>query len=165
MISRLLSKWRAAPIAVRLATADDAAAIAMVHGLSFRRGWSDIEFERLLVDRTSLALVATRGKGRIAPVVGFVLARLVAGEAEILSIAVAPQARGTGLGKLLLAQLVGHLRQLHAGAILLEVDLDNAPALALYRQAGFRSVGSRPGYYRRDDGTAAEAAILRCELA
>lgn len=164
MIDRLLSLWRPVPTLIREASVDDAAAISAVHGLSFHRGWSEIEFERLLVDRTTLALVAAHGRRRVAPVIGFVLSRLVAGEAEILSIAVAPQARGNGIGRLLLDRHLSQLRQLHAISMVLEVDLDNAPALALYQHVGFKPVGRRPGYYRRDDGQAAEAAILRCEL-
>jgi hypothetical protein len=63
----------------------DAATLATLHGASFRRGWSENEFERLLLDRSVLAHRATLG-GRP---VGFIISRIAAGETEILSVAVA----------------------------------------------------------------------------
>ena len=66
----------------------DAAAIAALHAASFRRGWSDDEFERLLVERNVVAHRATAGRA----LHGFILSRLAADEAEILSIAVASRA-------------------------------------------------------------------------
>ena len=61
------------------ATPRDAGAIARLHALSFRRGWSDGEFERLLLERNTVAHRATVG----ATFAGFILSRLVTDEAEI----------------------------------------------------------------------------------
>ena len=74
------------------ATPRDAAAIAALHGKSFHRGWSDSEIEILLVDRSVIAHRATAGRS----LVGFILSRMAADEAEILSVAVAPARRGRG---------------------------------------------------------------------
>jgi ribosomal-protein-alanine N-acetyltransferase len=52
-----------------------------------------------------------------------------------------------------------------ARAIFLEVDPDNAPAVALYRRFGFRDVGRREGYYRRSEGQSAAAIVMRRDLA
>jgi ribosomal protein S18 acetylase RimI-like enzyme len=71
-----------------------------------------------------------------------------AGEAELVRIAVAPEARGHGFGRTLLelcqaALAAEGIRELH-----LEVRASNAAAQALYRRCGWREVGRRPGYYR-----------------
>lgn len=138
----------------------DAAALAALHGVSFRRGWSEDEFERLLLDR---AVIAHRADVRRA-VRGFIISRLVAGEAEILSVAVAPGDRGRGLARRLLDLHLRRLAGLGIRAVFLEVDEDNAPARRLYARAGFREVGRRPGYYPQPSGVAAAALILRRDL-
>jgi [ribosomal protein S18]-alanine N-acetyltransferase len=91
---------------------------------------------------------------------GFVLARLAADEAEILTIAVEPSARGKGVGRALLAENLRQAARAGARTMFLEVDQDNAPALALYDRLGFVKVGERAGYYRRKDGQRATAVIM-----
>ena len=75
---------------------------------------------------------------------GFVLARAAAGEAEILTLAVAPAARGKGLGRALLQAAIDQAQGPWARAtIFLEVGADNPHALALYAGLGFAKVGMR----------------------
>ena len=92
--------------------------------------------------------------------IGFILSRLAAGEAEILSVAIAPAWRGRGLARPLLDLHLRRLAGLGARAVFLEVDENNAPARALYRRAGFRDVGRRQGYYQ----SGASALVLRRDL-
>jgi ribosomal-protein-alanine N-acetyltransferase len=142
------------------ATARDAPGIAALHGVSFRRGWSDGEIERLLIERNTIAHRATVGR----TLCGFILSRLAAGEAEILSVAVSSARRGRGLARALLHLHLRRLAGLGAQAVFLEVDEDNEPARRLYNRAGFREVGRRPGYYRKDSGEPAMALVLRRDL-
>jgi [ribosomal protein S18]-alanine N-acetyltransferase len=137
----------------------DAGTLAALHQTSFRRGWSEDEVERLLLDRQVLAHRAI-GRGKLA---GFILSRLAAGEAEILSVAVADRWRGRGLAQRLLDLHLRRLAGLGVAAVFLEVEDGNRPALRLYQRAGFREVGRRPGYYPRD-ATAAAALVLRRDL-
>jgi [ribosomal protein S18]-alanine N-acetyltransferase len=66
-------------------------------------------------------------------------------EYEVHTIGVDPAYQGRGIGRRLLDELLGFA----AGAVVhLEVRTDNAPALALYRRAGFTQVGLRRRYYR-----------------
>ena len=96
---------------------------------------------------------------------GFVLSRLAADEAEILTIAVESASRGKGVGRALLAENLRQAANAGARAMFLEVDRGNAPALALYKRLGFVAVGERAGYYRRKDGVRATAIVMRKALA
>jgi ribosomal-protein-alanine N-acetyltransferase len=152
-LSRLLG--RAAPRLAE-ATPRDAAAIAAIHAASFQRGWGEDEIHGLLIDRTAVAHCAMIGRIMAA----FILSRLVAGEAEILSIAVAPAWRGRNFSRPLLDLHLRRLAGLGARAVFLEVDANNTPARRLYRRAGFREVGKRQGYYQ----SGASALVLRRDL-
>jgi [ribosomal protein S18]-alanine N-acetyltransferase len=143
--------WLSRPLpAFSPAGSQDAAYFAQLHQASFARGWTESEFERLLLDRNVLAHRCARG-GRPQ---GFVLSRIAADEAEILSIAVAAAQQGRGMAG---ALLDFHLRAL-AGrgvrAVFLEVDDANVPARKLYARRQFREVGRRRSYYREQGGTA-----------
>jgi ribosomal-protein-alanine N-acetyltransferase len=139
------------------ATSRDAAAIAALHGASFRRGWSEQEVEGLLTDRAVIAHRALNG----AKCAGFIMARLAADEAEILSVAVARASQGRGLARKLLNLHLRRLAGLGVRAVFLEVDEHNAAALKLYDRAGFAEVSRRENYYPG----AAAALVLRRDLA
>jgi ribosomal-protein-alanine N-acetyltransferase len=138
----------------------DAPALAALHGASFRRGWSEDEFERLLLDRSVLAHRATLGHQPV----GFIISRLAAGEAEILSVAVARSHQGRGLARRLLDLHMRRLAGLGVRTIFLEVDDDNLPARRLYARSAFRQVGRRDGYYPRPGSAAGAALVLRRDL-
>lgn len=91
---------------------------------------------------------------------GFVLARAAADEAEILTLAVRPAARGKGLGRALLQAAIQKAKALGATTMFLEVGADNPAALALYAGLGFTKVGARKAYYEGRD-----ALVLRLPLA
>ena len=80
------------------------------------------------------------------------LARLAAGEGEILTVAVARAHRRQGLGWRLMDAVLRELHAQRAEALFLEVDETNVAAIALYRRLGFREVGKRPRYYQSADG-------------
>jgi [ribosomal protein S18]-alanine N-acetyltransferase len=152
-ITRYLARTK---LSIAEARGRDAAAIAAVHAASFQRGWSEDEFQNLLADRAVTAHRSAIGDR----LVGFILSRVTAAEAEILSVAIAPQWRGRGFGRPLLDLHLRRLAGLDARTVFLEVGEHNAPARRLYRRAGFNEVGRRQGYY---DGGAI-ALILRRDL-
>ena len=88
------------------------------------------------------------------------LGRVAADEAEILTLAVAPHARGKGLGRALLQAAINKARHSGAATMFLEVGADNPHALALYAGLGSAKVGARKGYYEGRD-----ALVLRLPLA
>lgn len=149
---------------IAAATPGDAGAIADLHGTLFDPAWDATSIDRLMAPPAGLALVARRMEGIGLPVAGFVLARVAADEAEILSLAVAPAERRRGLARRLLDTAMRTLAARGATRLFLEVAADNGAALALYGGLAFREVGRRRQYYRRRDGAAADAIVLSRSL-
>jgi ribosomal-protein-alanine N-acetyltransferase len=160
MIGKLAALFRRAEPAILDARPGDAAALAALHRVSFRHGWSENEFERLLSDRAAIAHVARTDGGRGA-VVGFVLSHRIDHEAEILLVALAPGERGHGTATKLLSKHLSRLAAAGVSRVFLEVDEGNASARKLYGRAGFSEVGRRNGYYRKPEGNAAALVLGR----
>ncbi len=91
---------------------------------------------------------------------GFVLARVAADEAEILTLAVAPAMRRHGLGRELMQAAMAAAAGRGAASVALEVAERNAAARSLYAGLGFAGVGRRRGYY----GAGGDALILWAAL-
>lgn len=121
--------------------------ISAVHSATFTDGWSTEAIEGLLSDPGALAFV-----GKIAGepgIAGFIIARLVADEAEILSVGVSPEHQRKGVATKMVAGVIRALERAECKRVYLEVAVDNEPARALYDRAGFVAVGLRRGYYQR----------------
>ncbi len=151
------------PVLIRPAEMTDAPAIAAIHAQSFDRPWGLMEFERLMAEENTLTHVAAASAGP-QQLAGFVLSRLAADEAEVLSIAVSPERRGEGIAGRLLSAHREMLRFERVRMLFLEVEEGNAPALALYRREGFEEVSRRDAYYRKADGGPATALVMRAPL-
>ncbi|HEY4191983.1 MAG TPA: ribosomal protein S18-alanine N-acetyltransferase [Mesorhizobium sp.] len=142
----------------------DSDALSVLHREDFVRPWTGAEFSTLLAQDTVFGYgVREVGHGAKAPV-GFVLARLAAGEAEILTVAVARSHRRQGLGWRLMDAVLRELHAQRAEALFLEVDETNAPAIALYRRLGFREVGKRANYYQSTERGPNGALVMRRDL-
>lgn len=130
-------------------------ALAALHARAFTtpRSWSAKEFAGWLAD--PLAFLLVEGDA------GFLLGRAVAGEAELLTVAVAPEARGRGLGQRLVSRFLYQARLRGAEVAFLEVAEDNAPARRVYSRAGFTQTGRRRGYYRTPEGRPVDALVMQ----
>jgi ribosomal-protein-alanine N-acetyltransferase len=130
-------------------------ALSALHARAFTtpRPWSAEEFAGWLAD--PLTFLLEEGDA------GFLLGRAVAGEAELLTVAIAPEARGRGLGQRLVSRFLYQARLRGAEVAFLEVAEDNAPARAVYSRAGFAESGRRRGYYRTPQGQTVDALVLR----
>lgn len=95
---------------------------------------------------------------------GFVLARAMAGESEILSVGVVNAWRRRGSARSLLHAAMVRAGGEGAARIFLEVAEDNIAACSLYTAEGFSLVNRRPRYYRRPGGTAATALVYSRNL-
>ena len=137
---------------LRAAGPDDTGALAALHAEAFDRPWSEADIAAVMAGHGALALVVEAQ--------GFILCRAIAGEAEILTLAVAPAARRLGVGRALVEAAAGLAATRAAGSLFLEVAHDNVAALALYASAGFERVGLRRGYY----ATGADAVVMRRAL-
>nr|WP_208020648.1 ribosomal protein S18-alanine N-acetyltransferase [Labedella phragmitis] len=92
---------------------------------------------------------------------GGVLAPSGSEDADIQTIAVAPSFRRAGLGRAIMAELIGAARLAGAERVFLEVREDNPAARALYADLGFVAIGVRPHYYQPDD---VDAIVMRLEF-
>ncbi len=127
--------------------------LATIHAAAFTvpRPWTAAEIE---------ALLTTTGTFLVHEAGGFLIGRAIAGEAELLTVAVHPEARRAGIARRLVDAFLGDAAMRGAVRVFLEVAADNRPARALYTSAGFTEAGRRRGYYSRPEGPAVDALIL-----
>lgn len=78
---------------------------------------------------------------------GFIVWRVVADQAEIITIGVAPDARRSGIAESMILLMERELKKQSIVNIFLEVSEVNYPAKKLYEKLGFTVVGKRPKYY------------------
>jgi ribosomal-protein-alanine N-acetyltransferase len=129
------------------------AEMAAIHAICFTtpRPWSEAEISAFQSDPLCFTLVEAEA---------FLIGRTVAGEAELLTLAVAPQARRRGLGARLVSRFLYQARLRGAEAAFLEVAEGNTAALSLYQRMGFSQSGRRRGYYSLPNGQVIDALIL-----
>ena len=123
-------------------TAED---MARLHRAAFSvpRPWSAEEIAGLLSAPLCFCLADPNG---------FLIGRVVAGEAEVLTLAVHPDAQRSGIGRRLLNRFLAEAKTRGAEVAFLEVAADNAAAAALYRSSGFTAAGRRNGYFTGASG-------------
>jgi [ribosomal protein S18]-alanine N-acetyltransferase len=153
---------RNSPSSIRPLRADRSEECAAIHASAFAHSWDAAEFTALLTGSSTIGSAALDpATNRLR---GFALSRLAADEAEVLTIAVDPAERKRGVGRDLLREHLQQATLAGARALFLEVDAENAAAIALYHRFGFAQVASRVGYYRRADGKPATALVMRRDL-
>lgn len=139
----------------------DAEEVARLETASFTEPWTRPMVEQELGSEHCFALgLVDRRPNHKDLLSAHALFRTVPPTAELNRIAVAPEDRRQGLGRVLLGQALGQLAKASCREVFLEVRSNNKAALALYRALGFMQVGCRSGYYT--DGT--DALVLRCVL-
>ncbi|MEO8115639.1 MAG: GNAT family N-acetyltransferase [Phenylobacterium sp.] len=141
------------------ATPDQAALLAKAHAGGFDTPWREEDFEDLLDGEGIFGFLAAE-----AEPVGMILCRVAAGEVEVLTLAVTPQARRQGVAKALLAAALAAAAKAGAREAFLEVAVDNAAAAALYAGLGFHRAGYRKGYYDRGAAGLTDALVMRLDL-
>ncbi len=139
---------------IRSAGPFDPPAMAAIHAAAFPAGeaWSATIFAGHLSMPGVFGFLTEEG--------GLILARAAADEAEILTLAVVPEARRAGVGRALLERARSAAAAAGAEAMFLEVSAGNLAARGLYDAAGFETVGRRRRYY--PDGS--DALVMRVSL-
>lgn len=140
---------------IDIATLSDLPALMEVEQASHFHPWKLSIMERYLRQNAVIALRHER------ELVGFAIVTVVAGDAELLNIAVAPASRGMGYAKQLMAAVEEKASAQQAERIFLEVRASNTAAIGLYEQHGYCQTGIRPRYYPAPDGR--EDAWLYCQ--
>lgn len=129
---------------IRRALPADAPRLAPLERRCFSDPWSAAAFEEMLRFPLTVALVAERDRD----IEGYLIGRSIAGEGEILNVAVAPEQRRHGLGSKLLEAGLAGLSESGAQRVWLEVRESNAGAQQLYLRQGFQAAGRRKRYYK-----------------
>lgn len=131
--------------------------LAEIHQAAFTqtRPWSADEFRELLASR----FVKVIGDERC-----FALIRVIADEAELLTIATDPNHQRKGLARNTLTHLHTTLRDLDVLSIFLEVAANNHAAANLYEKLGYTQTGRRKGYYHMVDGSTQDAILMALDL-
>ena len=144
---------------LRFADSEDADALHAIHRTAFDQPWGPAEIERLMRIMGGFAVLA-----EVEAPEGFILARTVADEAEILTLVVDPAFRRKGVGRALVEAAAAEAERRGAKTLFLEVATDNPGAIALYEGSGFSRAGLRRAYYARTDARPADALVLRRPL-
>ncbi|MCF6273638.1 MAG: GNAT family N-acetyltransferase [Rhodobacteraceae bacterium] len=129
-------------------------ALAALHALCFTtpRPWREDEFSTLLETPGSFPVFHTNG---------FALGRIAGPEAELLTIAIHPDARNAGHGQRLIDAFLCGAATRGAREVFLEVATNNPAAIALYRKSGFHKVGERANYFKEIRGPARSALVFK----
>ncbi len=146
------------PCRIRAASSADVAAMAAIERQCFSDPWSARSFREMLdADDTFGLIMETPAAG----VIGYLLARSVTDEAEILNLAIRPDHRRRGLARRLLSRGLDEIRARGGLSVFLEVRTSNEAGRELYGAAGFTPVGRRRAYYQRP---VEDAIVLRRAL-
>jgi [ribosomal protein S18]-alanine N-acetyltransferase len=140
----------AAPTIRALREADAATVTEILQGSPEASQWTEWGLRELLGWQGVVALVS-EDKGKVS---GFIIGREVAGEAEILNLAVIPVKRRKGEGGALLKAAMAEFTARHVSRVFLEVRESNEAGMAFYEKQGFSKTGRRAGYYRDPDEAA-----------
>ncbi|TLF49805.1 ribosomal-protein-alanine N-acetyltransferase [Halomonas urmiana] len=135
---------------------DDLAALAALEQAGQGDPWTPSQLEATLADPEARVIGVERG----ARLVGHAMVVRLPFDAELQAILVADDQRRQGLAARLLDEVIEASRGWGVERLLLEVRVSNAPAIGLYRRAGFNEDGRRRGYYPPLAGREREDALL-----
>ena len=138
----------------------DAETVAALERVSHVAPWTEANFRDALAAGYGMQVGVLNGT-----IVAYGVLLLAPGEAQLLNLTVAPEARRLGIGRALLRRFLAAAREGGAAQCFLEVRVSNVPAIALYEREGFLPVARRVGYYpAADEGPREDALVMRRAL-
>lgn len=133
----------------------DCAQLSAIHRQCFAGGWDAPAFAGLLGVHGTLAFIAPEHAG-------FGILRLLGNEAEIITLAVLPSCRRSGIGRAIALSMLQYAKAQGVTSVFLEVRESNQAARVLYQEAGFSMISRRKQYYaKNDDGPQEDAIVMR----
>lgn len=149
-------------VSILWALPENAEELAKLHAPLFAAPWDAAAFQNLLNDPGSLSFLARAGQP--PEPVGFIIGRVAADEAEVLSLGVRRDWQRAEVGRRLVQAVCRAARKAEARTVYLEVAARNTAAIGLYEGLGFKKIGRRAGYYQGTDGPPDDAINLAFAL-
>lgn len=138
-------------------TEEDLEQVLAIETASYPRPWARGHFLDELRSPYAFPMVAMDGSGSVA---GYICSTMLFDEAEIRNVAVRPDLRSHGVGRMLVEYVLSECSNRNASYVGLEVRASNLPARSLYENLGFRETGRRPKYYENGE----DAILMECLL-
>lgn len=139
----------------------DAETLAQLYGQAFQSAWG-VDFFRDFVTRPTSVAIGVKDASN--GIIGFCLGTVVLDEAEVITVVVAVERQGEGVGTSLIAKLIEKMRLRDVQSIFLEVHEKNEHAKNLYEKLGFAEIARRPNYYKASEGKTGNALVLRRKI-
>lgn len=159
----------------------DCEILAQIHQESFSEAWSKDSFKSMLLDPSFFGFIVgqelkEQGSSKKQTIeCGFILARKVLNEIEVITFCVLPEYRRKNFGKLLMVELIKQAgvflneefqqNKSENLKIFLEVAENNTAAIRLYDSFGFSKISKRSQYYSNQKGEKVDANIMSLVLA
>ncbi len=146
-------------ISARRMTAGDLEAVIRIEQKSFPDPWSFQSFQESLGQSQAIWMVIEKADGKEKWPIGYAGVYTVLDEGEIVNVAMEPEERGKGYGKILVEKLMEEGAKRGVSDFYLEVRMGNEAGKRLYRSLGFEPCGVRKDFYEqpRED-----ALVMRC---
>ncbi len=143
-------------------TKSDAATLAAIHQECFQDYWNEEAFSSMLDQKYFFGFIAKVSSSKV----GFIFAKKIFEECEIITFCVLKKYRNLGIGKKLVKKLIDFVLNvcyIKSSALFLEVAVDNFGAIHLYREVGFQEISRRIGYYECPDEKV-DAIVMKMEI-
>lgn len=131
--------------------------VMALEAASFSDPWPEVAFVQAIASARCHAIVVRSTEERV---LGFLIGYVDGPELHIADLAVSPDHRRCGIGRILMRDVLGDT-SLRCSSAVLDVRESNRAAIKLYESLGFRLVGRRPGYYRHP---VEDALVMRAPI-